>query len=1338
MNKCIYFLILFTFLYCIETVNETNIRVQYFNENNELFYVNAFNDDKGNLYFEFWGEKNNIRYLIGKNIDTEEDLLFNNKKIFSIDSNVLSKYHESIIVDYNNDINIFSFDYLNMNFINLRKESISSKEIIQIIPDIDQNDYFSVRNSLIKLKNNNYLLSLATQNSNSTLEYCQNLNLIIFNFNYDSINDFNLTNNNIQSSNISCNDSDNYINSTECFETENLTIQCFYLNERNEFIILIYDQDLTLLNDTNSFGEFNGNKFAKIFHLKDEIGVYIFFDKNDSLNSEYVPKIFFEELDYSDYILYDLFEIDCNTSLNQGHSFIILNANDSFILDDCLYCSDAIKINESKFVVILTIKDENNLLICLFDVYNNYSSLRLRYYILELSLINVEISINLRTFVFKNYFGLIFYDSNIQYPGYLFFNYPNITSDYKINLTTINIKLFTNSSESYLFNISDNLEILNNIFGGIEKIKILNYPPSNETGILINSFELNSEISLDSILNINDTLIFEKDIDGAIPGNYTLEFIPITIITEESNNSIQTDFYGNGEESDFSDIEVFSNETYKLIYNVECFEKCKTCSQLGNETFYYCVKCLEDNFHSINNGEKCICEDYKYINKEGQNLCLINCDEGLYKYNISENEKYCLASCEFNGEELSKDEVNKICYIKESIDSTIYYSLYSLYENITTDNFCPDDNPFFKIETNECVFKCTIEDLSKYLCYYNNYNNLTNKQAKIFTMIKMELINNFNTAKFDEGGGDIIIKVDDIIYTITSNKIQKNLKNISYNMTVVDLSECELKLIKENRIQKNTNLYILKRDIQDETRKVPKVDYDVYYYPINKTNLALLDLSLCENTRINVIVQINIPQDDIEKYNASSDYYNDICYTFTTESGTDLTLKDRQKQYKGENMDICEEKCEFKEYDHKSGKAICSCLTQTTSSTLEKFELNTTRLYSNFKNVLNLANLELIQCASLIFSTKEMIGNIANYIMVSIFLMNIVVIILFVSKGYREIKILVEEIGKAVKSQKKSEVKNENKIKKKKKTSLKILPNNKNKSRPGLDLVISNITNAHKNNLENRKRIKKRSHTIISKTNHTKTLSNIITSKTNIDKNNENCDSEILAYNDFELNLLNFAEAKKIDERTYCQYYLSLLRNNHLLIFSFYQGDDYNLRFIKIYLFFFTFAMNFTISILFYNYETFHKIYEEEGAFNIIYQIPQIIYSALITGILSSFITTLCLFQNNIITIKRSGSNHIEIVQKRELNNIFCKYIVFFVLNFILLIFFWIYSTSFCLVYKNTQIHLLKDVLMSFSTSLIKPIIIYLLPGIFRIPALKSEKSKKLYMFTFSKLLAML
>ena len=50
-------------------------------------------------------------------------------------------------------------------------------------------------------------------------------------------------------------------------------------------------------------------------------------------------------------------------------------------------------------------------------------------------------------------------------------------------------------------------------------------------------------------------------------------------------------------------------------------------------------------------------------------------------------------------------------------------------------------------------------------------------------------------------------------------------------------------------------------------------------------------------------------------------------------------------------------------------------------------------------------------------------------------------------------------------------------------------------------------------------------------------------------------------------------------------------------------------------------------------------------------------------------------------------------------------------------------------IYKNTQYHLLKDTLISFGLSLIYPLGIYLLPGIFRIPAL-SNKNKCLYKFS--------
>ena len=53
-------------------------------------------------------------------------------------------------------------------------------------------------------------------------------------------------------------------------------------------------------------------------------------------------------------------------------------------------------------------------------------------------------------------------------------------------------------------------------------------------------------------------------------------------------------------------------------------------------------------------------------------------------------------------------------------------------------------------------------------------------------------------------------------------------------------------------------------------------------------------------------------------------------------------------------------------------------------------------------------------------------------------------------------------------------------------------------------------------------------------------------------------------------------------------------------------------------------------------------------------------------------------------------------------------------------------------IYKNTQMHLLNDTLLSYGLSLIIPFVIYLFPGLFRIPAL-SNKKKCLY--SFSKLL---
>ena len=81
------------------------------------------------------------------------------------------------------------------------------------------------------------------------------------------------------------------------------------------------------------------------------------------------------------------------------------------------------------------------------------------------------------------------------------------------------------------------------------------------------------------------------------------------------------------------------------------------------------------------------------------------------------------------------------------------------------------------------------------------------------------------------------------------------------------------------------------------------------------------------------------------------------------------------------------------------------------------------------------------------------------------------------------------------------------------------------------------------------------------------------------------------------------------------------------------------------------------------------------------------------------------------------------------------KFTVYFIISFIFLLFFWYYISMFGVIYNNTQIHLLKDTLMSFGLSLIIPFLFYLLPGFFRIPSLSNTKKKRQYLYNFSKFL---
>ena len=224
-----------------------------------------------------------------------------------------------------------------------------------------------------------------------------------------------------------------------------------------------------------------------------------------------------------------------------------------------------------------------------------------------------------------------------------------------------------------------------------------------------------------------------------------------------------------------------------------------------------------------------------------------------------------------------------------------------------------------------------------------------------------------------------------------------------------------------------------------------------------------------------------------------------------------------------------------------------------------------------------------------------------------------------------------------------------------------------------------------------------------------------------------------------ELNNLTYKKAIKKDKRSFCQYYISLIQTKHLLFFSLLPAFDYNSRIIKIFLFFFNFTVNFIVNAFFFNDDTMHKIYSDKGSFNFIYNIPQILYSALISGFINALIRGLALTGPIFITLKeKTNKGNIKEKAKETKKIIKIKLFLFFAVNLILLITFWFYLGCFCAVYKNTQIHLIKDTLISFGTSMLYPFILYFFPGIFRIPALNDKKKDKEFMFKISKAIQLL
>ena len=677
--------------------------------------------------------------------------------------------------------------------------------------------------------------------------------------------------------------------------------------------------------------------------------------------------------------------------------------------------------------------------------------------------------------------------------------------------------------------------------------------------------------------------------------------------------------------------------------------------------------------------------------------------------------------------ELTKDtETNEITELIKDIETNEIKEGNECDNTITEKNEDKDSIKTDKIENTEAIQKISIEGFFKESEEIINEENITIKDEIIKT-IKMEIISgnlNLLLTNVTEGKEDLLVKTNDTIYQITTTENQKS--NEYNNISTIDLGECEDILKDKYNIDKNLSLIIFKVDYYKEGSLIPVICYEIYE-PINKTQL---DLNYCKDILINLNIPVSIDEESLYKYDPNSEYYNDECYAYTTENGTDIILNDRQNEYNDNNFSICESNCTLIEYDSEANKASCDCQTKSKIYLISDIIGDDTILSGNFSNTDNSSSsINTMKCIDALFSKEGLLTNIGSYILLFSIVLFIISSIIFYKCGYHIIESEIKEIiSLKIKNTDNSEnvnvLKLNPKTKKKKKKKKKI---NSSIGNPGKKKYIKKTTEKGKEKEQSNINIYN-SKTELKNINFINKEKRISATIYKDDKFNKNNNSSFIKYSHNELNFFSFQKALKYDKRKFCQYYLSLLKIQNLILFSFYPINDYNIKIIKICLFFLFFDIYFAVNTLFFNDSTIHQIYIDRGAYNLGYFMPKIIYSFIISYIISILIKYFCLSEKILLELKNEENND-------DLNDkgdkvkrcLIIKYIIFFVFSFIFLILFWYYLSAFCAVFKNSQVYLIKNTFISFTIALIYPFLFILLPGFLRFCSLKKKGNECIY-----------
>ena len=411
----------------------------------------------------------------------------------------------------------------------------------------------------------------------------------------------------------------------------------------------------------------------------------------------------------------------------------------------------------------------------------------------------------------------------------------------------------------------------------------------------------------------------------------------------------------------------------------KCYSSCNNCNEVGNENDHKCSQCA-NGFHYKEFTKNCYTGniDRAYYDSSLQ----------IYKACSDENCKQCdssthCISCDEGYTSLSTYSDNENDSTCVSICENIYYidednSLVCIEEN----RVCPPKYPCFNKNNNRCYSLNEHNDECIFL--FPQSDNIDTINDYIDNNIIHLYNNNFYYENWDYTA---------IVYDSSQ---QRDIKKL----TIISLEGCENKIREEYHIEKDKSFII---------GQVEYVNENDVFYSFYLNDGRKINISICINESVSISSKLNeeeltitpakielLNKQNIDVFNSNDSFFNDNCYEFTDDelkTKRDITIIDRRKKYY-QNITLKRENCEYSSSEINTMRISFKCSVRSKNNIMYFSGEKT----SEFPSTLSNSTFSVVLCLDKIGKISLMAKNIGSYIMMSIYILQTIIFLVYLCK----------------------------------------------------------------------------------------------------------------------------------------------------------------------------------------------------------------------------------------------------------------------------------------------------------------------------------------------------